>query len=358
MLNMKKVIILLLLALLLISPVAAQEEKICAYYFYGESCSYCTKIKPTLDAIELAHPELELYHLAVDEPKNARLLSQFYAKFGIETGGTPTLVMDDKIFVGARTIANEFENQLAVHTNGLACPITEGHTQTITLLAIFGAAAVDAINPCALAVLILLLITIAGAAAEEHKKKKVLKAGLAFTLAVYLSYLLMGFGLFSIIQSAGITNIIKKIVGVLALLVGILNIKDFVRLGAGGFVMEVPISWRPKMKSLIKGVTSVLGAFLVGLVVSLFLLPCTSGPYIVVLGMLANSTTFWSAVPLLLIYNLIFVSPMVIIVALVYFGAKPIDIEHIRKPRTKEASAPITRTQIRIAGLPCAVIMT
>jgi len=32
------------------------------------------------------------------------------------------------------------------------------------------------------------------------------------------------------------------------------------------FVMEVPMSWRPKMKSLIKGVTSVPGAFFIGFV--------------------------------------------------------------------------------------------
>ena len=68
--------------------------------------------------------------------------------------------------------------------------------------------------------------------------------------------------------------------------------------------MEVPISWRPRLKAVIKGITSVPGAFLVGFVVSLFLLPCTSGPYIVILGLLAKTTTRNYALLLLLLYNL------------------------------------------------------
>lgn len=74
------------------------------------------------------------------------------------------------------------------------------------------------------------------------------------------------------------------------------------------------------MKSLIKGVTSVPGAFFIGFVVSLFLLPCTSGPYIVILGLLAKAATKAYAFSLLLLYNLIFVLPMILITLAIYFG--------------------------------------
>jgi hypothetical protein len=40
--------------------------------------------------------------------------------------------------------------------------------------------------------------------------------------------------------------------------------------------MEVPEAWRPKMRKLIKGVTTPYGAFGIGVLISLFLLPCTS----------------------------------------------------------------------------------
>jgi cytochrome c biogenesis protein CcdA len=84
--------------------------------------------------------------------------------------------------------------------------------------------------------------------------------------------------------------------------------------------MEVPMSWRPRLKALINSVTSVPGAFFVGFAVSLFLLPCTSGPYIVILGLLAHTTTKGYALELLALYNLIFVSPMILITGAVYFG--------------------------------------
>ncbi len=84
--------------------------------------------------------------------------------------------------------------------------------------------------------------------------------------------------------------------------------------------MEVSLNWRPALKRIIQRVTSVPGAFFVGFVVSLFLLPCTSGPYIVILGLLASTTTRTSALAWLLLYNAIFITPMLAITGAVYFG--------------------------------------
>jgi cytochrome c biogenesis protein CcdA len=84
--------------------------------------------------------------------------------------------------------------------------------------------------------------------------------------------------------------------------------------------MEVPLKWRPRMKLLIKGITSVWGAFLIGFVISLFLLPCTSGPYIVILGLLSETATRSSAILWLLLYNFIFILPMLAITIIISQG--------------------------------------
>ena len=109
------------------------------------------------------------------------------------------------------------------------------------------------------------------------------------------------------------------IVAALAILIGLFNLKDYLWYGKW-FTMEVPLSWRPALQKLIKGVTSVPGAFLIGFVVSLFLLPCTSGPYIVILGLLAKAAARNYAISLLLLYNFIFVLPMLLITLAIYFG--------------------------------------
>ena len=192
----------------------------------------------------------------------------------------------------------------------------------LSLPAIVSLAAVDAVNPCALAVLVLVLVAIL--IQHPGEKRKVLTVGLAFTLAVFLLYFLYGVVIIQFFRSfteavAGVKLWLYKGLGVLAIILGIFNIKDFWRYGGGGFVMEVPRGWRPRMKKLISGVTSAKGAFVIGAFVSVFLLPCTIGPYIIAGGML-SAMELLGTVPWLLIYNIIFILPMVGITLAVWKG--------------------------------------
>jgi|TARA_Y100001960_G_scaffold277051_1_gene307588 cytochrome c biogenesis protein CcdA len=86
--------------------------------------------------------------------------------------------------------------------------------------------------------------------------------------------------------------------------------------------MEVPTSWRPKMKRVLKRATSPIGAFFIGFLISLFLLPCTAGPYFVILGVLgsesANITNNWINF-YIVFYNLIFILPMLAIAVIMTF---------------------------------------
>jgi cytochrome c biogenesis protein CcdA len=163
-------------------------------------------------------------------------------------------------------------------------------------------------------------------------KKRALWTGLAFTLSIFISYYLMGLGLYGAIASAGTSILFMRIVGILAILIGVFNLKDFFWYGKG-FKMEVPDSWRPLLKKLIKSITGPVGGFFVGFLCSLFLLPCTSGPYIVVLGMLGNKETFSEALWLLALYNLIFIIPMLLVSVGVYFG---LDIKKAEAQRRKK----------------------
>jgi len=165
-------------------------------------------------------------------------------------------------------------------------------------------------------------------------KKRALWSGLLFSLAIFISYLAMGFGLYSAIASAGISTTFMKVIAVVAIILGLFNLKDALRYGKW-FKMEVPMSWRPKMKSVLQSVTSPGGAFVIGFLISLFLLPCTSGPYIVILSMLGAQETFGNAAWLLILYNLIFVAPMLFITLAVYKGFAVEKAEEMRQKRIK-----------------------
>lgn len=79
------------------------------------------------------------------------------------------------------------------------------------------------------------------------------------------------------------------------------------------------------MQKILLKVGSPVGAFLAGLLVTLFELPCTGGPYIFVLGLLSHSLSMIEIIPLLLYYNLVFVSPLIILTTLIYFGCASIE---------------------------------
>ena len=203
----------------------------------------------------------------------------------------------------------------------------------LTPVAVICGAAVDAINPCALSILILLMASML----IEGERKKALLVGFSFIAAIYLSYFFLGLGALKLIRTYTLTysRVFYDVVGVIALIFGALNIKDYFWYGGGGFIMEVPRRWRPKMKSLITGAATPRGAFVIGFIISLFLLPCLSGPYIVILGMLAAKATSWKAFLYMILYNLIFVAPMIIVVLAMYFGLPPEKAENWRKEKIR-----------------------
>ena len=197
----------------------------------------------------------------------------------------------------------------------------DGKDHELTLTKILSLAAVDAVNPCALAVLSLMLIAII--TYNPRKKRRILLAGLAFTVSVFIMYLIYGLVIikfFQVIQAlTSIRLILYKAIAIVAVVLGLLNIKDYLFYKPGSALTEMPLKLRPIMKKLISGVTSPRGAFVVGLFVTVFLLPCTIGPYIIAGGILSAMELF-ATLPLLLIYNFVFVLPMLAITLVVYGG--------------------------------------
>lgn len=197
----------------------------------------------------------------------------------------------------------------------------------LSFIGITSLALADSVNPCAIAVLAMVLIAIMSQ--NPDKRKKILFGGIAFVLAVYVAYLFYGLIIIQFFQKfAEFMRINSKYIysglAIIAMIIGSLNIKDYFIYKPGGLATEMPIFMRPTAKKIIKNITSPKGAFIIGFLVSIFLLPCTIGPYIVASGLLAKMGTI-AAIPWLLYYNLLFVLPMLVIVGLIYWGFAKID---------------------------------
>ncbi|MDD3474857.1 MAG: cytochrome c biogenesis CcdA family protein [Candidatus Dojkabacteria bacterium] len=197
--------------------------------------------------------------------------------------------------------------------------------EPVSITKVLGLALADSINPCAISVLLLMLVAIT--TYNPKNRKQILFSAGAFVLAVIVMYMVYGFLIIKAFQFLQSITIIKtylyKGLGIVAAILGILEIKDFIKYKPGSVGTEMPMFLRPKVQNVISKITSPMGAFGLGLFVTLFLLPCTIGPYVILGGML-SALDYLKSVPYLLIYNVIFVLPMIVISLVVFFGTKGI----------------------------------
>ncbi len=189
-------------------------------------------------------------------------------------------------------------------------------------------ALIDSVNPCAIGVLILLLSTLMVA----KDKMKMLKVGMMYIAAVFVTYIVLGFGVLAFLSQIplSVAEYISIFVGVLVVIGGLLEIKDYFWYGQG-ISLHIPPKYAKKIKEKMQNVSFGTVIFL-GAFVAAVELPCTGGPYLAILLILKDSFSlaaissldpeFLTASILLLIYNIIFVMPLVIILALAYFGVK------------------------------------
>jgi len=193
----------------------------------------------------------------------------------------------------------------------------------LTIWTTISLAAVDAVNPCEFAVLIMLLTAIMSA--NIGNRKKILYAGLMFSLAIFIMYFIYGLLLMKLFEVVTTIQSVQlyfyKAIAILSIILGLIQLKDFISYKPGTITTEMPLGWRGKVKQIIYKVVSPAGAFVVGIIVTLFLIPCTMGPYVIFSG-IASSMALMQAIPYFLLYLIIFIAPMIIIVLLVYFGLR------------------------------------
>lgn len=203
----------------------------------------------------------------------------------------------------------------------------------LTIPLIISAAAVDSINPCVFGVLIFLL----GFLVSVFKKPlRMLAGGLVYVVAVYVTYFVLGFGILTFAVGTGFTRGIYFGAAIIAILAGLLEIKDFFRYGRWFSLEMLPgASERIRRYAGMMGdkrgllMSYAVAAFL-GVFVPLVELPCTGAPYLAVLGLIAKGS-YAKAVPFLLLYNLVFIAPLLVIIGLVYTGKSSATLEEWRK---------------------------
>ncbi len=211
----------------------------------------------------------------------------------------------------------------------------------IPLIAISGF--LDGIHPCAIAILIFFIAFLL----TLHKNfKNILLLGLVYISVIFLTYLAIGVGLLSGMMLFGQHHFFAKLGSLLLIFLGAVNLRDYFlpkfKLG-----IKTPKVSNEKIKEYLQKATLptvIVAAFLVGLCS----VPCSGGIYVAITALLASRTTFFIGFTYLMLYNLMFVMPLIIILAL---AANPYTLVKLGEWQQKHK-----KTQKLVMGLAMIII--
>ena len=166
-------------------------------------------------------------------------------------------------------------------------------------------ALIDSINPCAFSIL---LLTIAFLFSLGVMRSGIIKIGAAYIFGIFLAYLLIGLGILGTLHIFNTPHFMGKLGAFILIIFGIINLlNEFIP--KFPIKLQIPHFAHNKMADLMKK-SSLSAVFFLGMLVGLCEFPCTGGPYLMVLGLLRDSSTYLRGLSYLIWYNFLFVLPL------------------------------------------------
>jgi hypothetical protein len=183
-------------------------------------------------------------------------------------------------------------------------------------------AGLDAFNPCAFFVLLFLLSLLVHA----RSRGRMLLMGGTFVLFSGLVYFLFMAAWLNLFMVVGGAPVVTAVAGVIALVIGLLNVKDYVWLHQGP-TLSIPEHAKPGLFRRMRGLVAAdnLGAMLIGtvalsLAANSYELLCTAGfPMVFTRVLTLNDLSPAAYYGYLVLYNLIYVLPLLAIVLVFTF---------------------------------------
>ncbi len=364
---MRRIFLLILFVVALAYPAGAKPLQ--AFLFTSPSCPHCRHLKDDgfIESFrEKYQGQIELKDYDLTQEANNVLFMVKLQKHPDAQPGIPALFLGDTLLQGYPTDIGTQADQAAqawLNAQAQAQGIPAAHETSasaelpassatptaqevmqahqmlfgqITFWAIVGAGLVDGINPCAFAVIVFFVSFLA---AYKYTKKEIIVVGISYCLAVFLAYVLMGFGAFKFLYALRAFHYITLAVqwGTIALCAVFLVLccYDFViyqrtrksdkmllqlSKGSKEYIHKV---MRFFLKDKHSSLWRLLGAsFVVGFVVSGVEAVCTGQVYLptIIVILKQAGEHFWKAAFYLLTYNLMFILPLVLVFVLTLCG--------------------------------------
>ncbi len=311
---------------------------ICVIVFYSSTCGECFSARQYLREMDGKYPELNINYYNILEGDNEVLKHSYceYYDVPIVNSGTLVVFIGDKYFTNLDDLKNGFEEQVKRYEDGVSCPkikpdmnIIIETFQSFSVFTIMAAGLIDGLNPCAFATLIFFISYLS---ANKKSEKQILLIGISFVLGVFITYLLIGFGIFKGLQTANeatsISIFIYLIAAIVAFIFGAYSVYDYIKIRKGKtkeMVLKLPKRIKELVRWIIQRPVNVkyftVFAFFTGMLVSIFEFVCTGQVYLPTIVYILGLPEYrGQAFGYLIIYNLMFIIPLILIFIAVYFG--------------------------------------
>ena len=322
---------------------------ICITYFHQQGCQKCARAVKILRSIEEKYPQVVIARRnAKTEQSLLEAMCILYDVSETKRLTTPAIFIGDTALIGElneqqleSTVQRYLETGVASRIQEAEAELGAAESEIVDrfhgfgLLTVAGAGLLDGINPCAFATIVFFIsyMTLVG-----RKKREMLIAGSAFTFAVFVTYFLLGLGTLSVMnylnRFSGVATCVYLIAALLTFGLAGLSLYDAVKAKQGKtkeVLLQLPRALKQRIHKVIREQTRtsgvIIGAIVIGFVISALELVCTGQVYLPTLtfvagveGMRANAIAY------LLLYNLMFVVPLLIVFGCVYWGTTSVQL--------------------------------
>ena len=321
--------------------------------FYSPGCHSCIYAKnEIMPGIELKFKgKISVEYRDIDNIENYKLLLGLEEKYHpVITNDFPVFFFSGKFINGKGNIKEKLGSLLTNLPN--AATIPQGSLPKVDLVqrfkaftpaAIIAVGLIDGINPCAVTVLVFFMSFLAF---QGYRKREIMVIGLFFIFSVYLTYVLIGLGIFGFLYKLQdfwlLTKIINITVGIISITFSIYALYDFIQYKKTKSTDDMLLSLPKGIKDQIHKVIGLhyrahnkpqegtfkkhlfglaLSALITGFLVSVLEAVCVAKIYLPTIIFVLKTTDFkLKALSYLLLYNLLFALPLFIIFIFALLG--------------------------------------
>ncbi|MBI2530799.1 MAG: glutaredoxin [Deltaproteobacteria bacterium] len=315
------------LAALAVAAAPAAEIEV----FVRPGCPYCAAAERFLQDLQRRQPEIRVRTRDISQdPEAFQELSELAHGFNIQPFGVPAFYLRGQLIIGfasAETTGKAIESLLdraprsterdfgnGASTPGAVTVPLLGQLNVRELgLPVFTIVLglLDGFNPCAMWVLLFLLSMLV----NLRDRRKMFLIGGVFVVVSGLAYFAFMAAWLNLFFLLGASRITQNLLGAIAAIIGILNVKDFFAFGRGPSV-GIPAAVKPKIYDHVRRVLraeNLVGALVAVVVLAILVntveLLCTAGlPVIYTRVLTAYSLPAWGYYAYLTLYNLAYMA--------------------------------------------------